>query len=109
MMHWFGDQPFSNACIECPRVPVPVGVPCSWCDEPIDDTDHGYVPSDGDGDPIHAECSIRQVVGSVAHQTQTCSCYGGTLEDDPGLSRREAAHEAARLFLRTRERRRKHV
>lgn len=48
---------------------------------------------------LHNECAVRLTVGSVAHQTKTCSCYGGDSEDDPTLSKREAALAAYRLAL----------
>lgn len=43
---------------------------------------------------MHYECSIRCIVGSVAHQRRTCTCYGGNGEDDPALTRRQNARLA---------------
>jgi hypothetical protein len=40
---------------------------------------------------MHLECSVRCIVGSVAHQKGECLCFGGTGEDAPDLRRREAA------------------
>jgi hypothetical protein len=73
---------------------------CPWCEEPV-------LPSEpqadtNDGDLIwHKECLLRTMVGSVAHQQERCTCYGGTEDDPPGLSRRQAAAAAALLFQRT--------
>lgn len=54
--------------------------------------------SEADG-KMHRECILRCVVGSLAHQTGTCLCYGGRRHDDPNLSLRENAKAAARHFL----------
>jgi hypothetical protein len=35
----------------------------------------------------HQACAVRQVVGSVAHQQRRCQCYGGTDDDDEGLTK----------------------
>jgi hypothetical protein len=49
--------------------------------------------------PIHRECMLRQIVGSVGHQLGTCSCHGGEGPcDPPGMTVREAARAAADLF-----------
>lgn len=48
---------------------------------------------------MHRECLLRSIIGSVAHQTQRCSCYGFSGEDDPKLTARENAKAAARYFL----------
>lgn len=46
----------------------------------------------------HRECSLRQVVGSVGHQFGRCSCHGGKEEDPEGLTKRDAARAAVRLY-----------
>ena len=100
MMKWFGTAPFSPACESVPRVAVPVGQLCAWCDEPITSADDGYVIPHLDADstvterPFHVECNIRQVVGSVGHQLKLCTCYGGEYEDAPMMTKREAAKAA---------------
>ncbi len=81
--------------------PTPVGQPCLWCKEPIQEGDKGVVMPNVSGiaiaeakvslEPTHYECLMRQILGSVGHQKGLCSCYGGTEEDPPGLSKREAA------------------
>lgn len=43
---------------------------------------------------MHYECDARAVLGSVAHQKGECSCYGRAGEDDPNLTRRQAAFAA---------------
>lgn len=86
---------------------------CAYCEEPIDDEGDRYIPLDTSGlggwNPmrgtlfeatLHRTCFIRQIVGSVAHQTRRCSCYvPGSVEDDPpGTSLREGAKSARLLF-----------
>ena len=73
---------------------------CFWCKELV-------VPGEGAPDgitahspkgivhhPLHEECAIRSVIGSVGHQRKQCSCYGGTEEDPPGMTKRQAARVA---------------
>jgi hypothetical protein len=66
---------------------------CGYCTEKI-------LP--GEEDPWnadrHLECGLRSAVGSAAHQLKECSCFGGTREDPPGMSRRDAAKLAAITF-----------
>lgn len=70
---------------------------CKWCGEAV----VWQNPNVPEGlRPMHSECSIRSIAGSVGHQTKRCSCYGGTLEDPPGATKREAAI-AATLYFRT--------
>lgn len=52
---------------------------------------------------MHRECFMRLLVGSVGHQTRQCSCYGGTLEDPRGLTRRQAARMALALYEKDNE------
>lgn len=78
-------------------VQTPIGVPCIRCDEPIKALDMGVVTNLG---PLHYECQMRMIVGSVGHQLKQCSCYGGTLEDPPELTKRESAIAAYKLFQR---------
>ncbi len=91
-MRWFGPAPFSAVCADVPHVPTPVGTLCLHCEESIDARDRGYY--DAGARPMHYECFVRMLVGSVAHQTQRCSCFGGAEEDPPGLSKRDAARLA---------------
>jgi hypothetical protein len=66
---------------------------CTYCDELI-------LPDDpGEASFIHRECAVRAVAGSVGHQLGTCSCHGGTDEDPPGLTKREAARQALQLYV----------
>jgi len=76
---------------------------CGHCNEEI-------LPGERAGSrgvPLHTECLIRMSVGSVAHQQKTCSCFGGTGEDPPTMTTREAAKAAALLFEQSVIRRRK--
>lgn len=90
---------------DIPVVASPTSQSCSWCGENICEYDMGVIMPlvrvDGTFEiAIHAECHIRQVVGSVAHQRGECSCYGGVGEDSPELSRRAAARAAVHYATR---------
>lgn len=91
-----------------PKVETPVGAVCGHCGEPIAHDDGGcLLPCVGLGESkeiaYHHTCFMRTVIGSVAHQQRRCMCYvpGSTEEDDPTLTRRQAA-EAARAFFESR-------
>lgn len=83
---------------------------CPHCHEPIlDGEDTRRMPHLGaDGATTmrtyHRECLTRIIVGSVGHQLQRCSCYGGADEDPPGATPREAARAAlaVRMLRRVR-------
>lgn len=77
-------------------IATPVGSICTFCTEPVKEGDMGTVYDNGG--VAHYECSLRGVAGSVGHQLGRCSCYGGTEEDPPGLTYRQAAIAAARIF-----------
>lgn len=71
---------------------------CQWCGELVLTSEENYVYANG---PVaHRACALRQVIGSVAHLEQRCSCYVvGASEGDPeGMSRREAAQAAMLLW-----------
>jgi len=100
---WFGTHwgaPFNDTT---PQVPVPVGETCLWCGELIAPEDSGVqMPHLSLQGPRyvyqHVECFLRSILGSVGHQLQLCSCFGG---DDacepPEMSRRESARAACDL------------
>lgn len=74
---------------------------CFVCREPILPGEEAaqkvvfYDVSDGTTERAwHHECALRSVIGSVGHLRGTCSCSGGTEEDPPGMSKREAARAA---------------
>lgn len=100
-MLWFGLRPFGPICDTNPRIDVPVGYSCTWCEELIGAEDSGFLqPGHVDEPPalavFHRECMLRMVVGGVNHQRGTCTCCGGTEPPDPeGATRREAAQIAA--------------
>lgn len=84
-------------------VPTPVGEKCLWCEEPVVEGDRGvvtpFMDTDGQREAAqHRECLLRSIFGSVGHQLKRCSCFGGTEEDPPGATRREAAKAAVALF-----------
>ncbi len=77
---------------------------CDWCGEVIRPQDeerrlpHAGTPGKR-WSYYHQECLIRSIAGSVAHQKRECSCYGGTGEDDPALTTRQAAKAAYDYLL----------
>ena len=100
-MKYFGAHGHSPICDELERIEAPTCAPCGRCGEPITRSDDGFaVPCLGE--PLlvayHRECFVRGIVGSVAHQQKKCSCFGGVGEDDPALSRRDAAKAAVAFF-----------
>jgi hypothetical protein len=102
---WFGKSPFGPVCNGTEQVETPVGQSCIYCQEAIAEDDEGivmpYHETEVSWKPTHRECLLRQVVGSVGHQQKRCSCHGGTEEDPPGLTKREAAKAAVALFERS--------
>jgi hypothetical protein len=68
---------------------------CPFCEEPITSDDRRAPDF---RTPTHYECGLRAALGSVGHQRKLCSCYGGTEEDPPGMTRRQAAVAAAMHF-----------
>lgn len=78
------------------QVPAPVGETCILCGEPIAEDDMGTI--NFVNQVSHHECLMRSVIGSVGHLKGNCFCFGGTEEDPPGMSRREAAQAAVKLF-----------
>ena len=72
---------------------------CFRCDEWIAPTDSGVVQAlvNSDGPACiayHYECHARMVLGSLGHQQGRCSCFGGTDEDPPEMTPRQAARAA---------------
>jgi hypothetical protein len=89
-MPWFGSYlPHSHLRCKRTRPIYPSDKKCVWCLEGFKETDRGTINDAGQA--LHLECEIRMVVGSAAHQTGNCSCFGGTHEDPPDASPREAA------------------
>lgn len=105
-MRFFGPEPWGPARDgEAVMVPSPIGELCSWCDEPILAGESGcitpYLGKDGTELQLqHRECLARTMMGSVGHQRGKCPCFGGTEEDPPGLTKREAAHVALAYLQR---------
>jgi hypothetical protein len=97
-MKFFGRRYSSPAYAEAEQVDVPLGVRCARCDEAIASGDDGWLTPA----PFHRACFLRGIVGSVAHQQRRCLCFvpGSTVDDDPALTRRQAAEAAERYFER---------
>lgn len=87
---------YDDAVADGEVVEVPVGQPCLFCETPIAEGDNGVMMAAVDKGgwkmvPLHKECNLRMVVGSIAHLEHRCPCYGGHDGDPVGVSKREAA------------------
>lgn len=80
------------------QIPVPIGRTCLFCEEPFAQGDAGTISHLGQA--THHECMMRQVIGSVGHLRELCSCHGGSYEDPPEMTRRQAAIAAVELYNR---------
>lgn len=76
-------------------------VECFHCDEPIlpGEARKYYYACQS---PVHPECYLRPVIGSVAHIERRCSCFvsGSQCGDDPALTRRQAARAAVAAWAK---------
>lgn len=87
-------------------IKTPIEEKCIYCEESIAIEDFGVVlPIIMDFAKIvygaeHRECFLRSIFGSVAHQQGKCSCYGNDCEDDPNLTKRQAAKAAVAFHYR---------
>lgn len=105
MNGWFGESwgaPVNESLL---HVETPVGRKCYWCEEVIEPGDTGFMQTTirKEGatiEPVHLECQMRSVLGSVGHLNGKCPCYGGTEGDPEGMTRREAAAAAFALYNR---------
>jgi hypothetical protein len=72
---------------------------CLHCGEKILSGD-AIIPVNNGGAAMHENCEIRGIIGSVAHLEGRCSCFvPGSTESDPlGMTRREAADAAVKLW-----------
>jgi len=91
------DSPFFDAVagLKIIHRDVPVGVPCYWCEDLIVEGERGLFrpvvrPSGSTVEPIHAECGLREALGSFAHLNGLCSCFGQEEPPFPGTKREEA-------------------
>jgi hypothetical protein len=101
MVRWFGLMPFALICEDCPRVDIPVGQICGWCDDPIHINDNGLYFANPDSAPHHQECFVRMVIGSTAHQLGACCCHPDASQacEDTTMSRHDEAKLAYLTFL----------
>ena len=91
---WFGTSWGAPVNEVTAQVPVPVGAPCQFCEEPILAEESGWGQCVA-GPWMHVECFMRLMLGSTGHQLQLCPCYGGDYEGEPPeMSRRDAARAA---------------
>lgn len=102
--YWFGTHWGAPMLEDATKVSTPVGQPCLHCEVPIAEGDDGVLMPvlDTKGArtaPLHRECDLRMVVGSVGHQLKKCSCFGGHMDEPPGMNRRDGAIAAETLFV----------
>lgn len=104
-MTWFGPNWGAPLNKDCREVETPVGQECIHCREEIELGDEGVCYA-FDGPPVHRNCFLRQIVGSLAHIEKRCSCYDPfAFEGDPtGMTRRQAADAAVAAWERLRGR-----
>lgn len=102
---WFGPPWWSYICydeagrlIEEMRKPFPAGEKCLHCDEMFDeaagDSGQAFPCHTTEGSSIrhaHKECSMRNVVGPLAHLHGRCVCQGGPSTETPGMTLRQEA------------------
>jgi hypothetical protein len=84
---------------DCPTLPAAPPMCCFRCDEWIAKPDWGViqllVSADGPACiAYHYECHARMILGSLGHLKGRCYCFGGTEEDPPEMTAREAAKAA---------------
>ena len=114
-MNYFGKAWSHNILTHYECTPTPVGHPCMWCEEELVEGDQGFVMPCGsvitmDEETkifdkmvatfaaVHLDCFLREIVGSVGHQTKQCSCFGGDTEDPEGMTKREAAKASVKIY-----------
>ena len=121
---YFGEKWDAPAWDDGVLVPTPVGERCALCEEPVEAGDSGVrnmtlreaKPGQeanvlmGSGtaavwrsEPMHLECFLRSVRGSIAHLEGRCSRHGGAEPEAPELSLREDAR-AVLAWLRNEKR-----
>lgn len=93
---YFGAHWGAPAIESAAQVPTPVGEACVFCPEPIGDGDQGVMmldASSGARRPVHRECLIRNVLGTVECYEGTCTCR--TNPPDPAAYRTEGRRTIA--------------
>ncbi len=81
-MQWFGRRYDAPAWEEMEQCPTPFGMHCSHCQEKILDGDAGVLMGHWHAvgmtyEPVHIECFMRSMMGSVEHLEGRCSCARG--------------------------------
>lgn len=93
-MKLFGPGKWGNP--ELGRIEVPVGEPCTHCEEKIKENELGVLFDGNIKQYMHRECFLREILGSVAHQKQRCRCFRGPdAEEEVGMTKRQSAIAAA--------------
>lgn len=101
-MFVFGDRCLAQR-LGCAYLASPPSMVCFRCNEWIAPIDAGVVQhlvgTEGPASiAYHYECHARSIIGSLGHLQKRCSCYGGTEEDPPEMTQREAAKAALAFF-----------
>lgn len=99
---YFGERWPSGTCDEGVQVRTPVGEHCDWCQTPVMEGDRGLIMwTQGLAGtypvPMHRECHLRTVMGSVAHMEGRCSCRTGDWSNRPQTPS-EVRQEALELW-----------
>lgn len=105
-MGWFGMGSWgAPICVPEDRIPVPIGHPCAWCEELIEEIDEGvtirHLSAQPEHRPYHLDCHLRMIVGGANHQVGVCHCCGGTEPPDPpDLTKRQSAQVTVGMWRR---------
>lgn len=82
-MQWFGQRYDAPAWKYMTQTATPVGMRCSHCTERVDEGDAGVVMPHWHEvgtvyEPVHVECFLRSMHGSVAHLEGREEAHEGT-------------------------------
>lgn len=94
---------------ELETCPTPVGTPCAHCEEPIAPGDVGFMmwhfSLEGGGyRPWHVPCHLRIFIGSADCQTRGPHAQGSCIDVPEGMTKRQAAEAAVRVYEQRRHR-----
>jgi hypothetical protein len=69
---------------------------CDYCEEPILSGEPTLAYANRPDEPLHRDCFLRQIIGSVGHQLGLCNCPGRMrcMEDPEDWTKRGAARLA---------------
>lgn len=95
---YFGDPWDVPAVNDAISAPTPLGERCVYCPDVIEEGDQGFLMSAADMGPdgkvvaslrpVHRECMVREIFGSVSCREGRCLCHGKTDQPpEPGTHR----------------------